>query len=476
MIGTSHIVRRLLPAVCAIALAAWASLAAAQVAQGVKEQRLALVIGNGAYKASPLSNPVNDARAMAGALKETGFAVILKENASLKDMTLALREFGDKLKGGGVGLFYYAGHGMAVKGRNYLIPVDAQIEREDEIAFNALDANAVLDKMESAGNRLNLAILDACRNNPFTRSFRSGSQGLAQMDAPVGTLVSFATAPGQVASDGNGKNGLFTQHLLENIRRPGLKIEDVFKAVRVSVRRDSEGKQVPWEASSLEGDFYFVAAPAVPAAAQAAPAGAAPEASRGATVPFPAGAPVLHPGDMWTYRHYDLRKNTSREITNLIEEIVPGQIRFRGGNYVTDLAQAVLYDRAKTKGNVIESRFEPGLPLMLFPAQVGESKSGTLNITRNDEGRSEQRYEIRNLRHEKVTVPAGTFDALYSERDITFKSVGKDGKRTHGKSQMRVWYAPAVKRFVKFEFDNADSNGAMVPSSRRELLSYEVSP
>ena len=142
----------------------------AQVAQGRKEQRLALVIGNGAYKSSALTNPINDARAMADALTATGFTVIRKEDASLKEMTLALRDFGDKLKKGGVGLFYYAGHGMAVKGRNFLIPVDAEIAREDEIAFNALDANAVLDKMESAGNRRNLVLLDACRNNPFARS------------------------------------------------------------------------------------------------------------------------------------------------------------------------------------------------------------------------------------------------------------------------------------------------------------------
>lgn len=157
-----------------------------------KAQRIALVIGNGDYKDAPLSNPVNDARAIVQALKESGFTVILRENTSQKALLSALREFGDKLRGGGVGLFYYAGHGMQIKGRNYLIPVGAAIEREDEVAYAAVDAQAVLDKMEAAGNGTNIMILDACRNNPFTRSFRSGNAGLATMDAPVMRLAATA--------------------------------------------------------------------------------------------------------------------------------------------------------------------------------------------------------------------------------------------------------------------------------------------
>ena len=233
------------------------------------EPRMALIIGNGAYRsAAPLKNAPNDARAMAATLTENGFTVIYRQNATHKEMTSLIRQFGDGLRNGGVGLFYYAGHGMQVRGRNYLIPVDAEIEREDEIAYSAIDANLVLEKMQSANNRLNILILDACRNNPFARSFRSGTQGLAQMDAPVGTLVAFATAPGSVASDGDGENGLYTRYLLDNIKQPGIRVEDVFKNVRAAVRRDSGGKQIPWESTSLEGDFYFkmpipAAAPAV---------------------------------------------------------------------------------------------------------------------------------------------------------------------------------------------------------------------
>ena len=244
-------------------------------------QRIALVIGNAAYKEAPLVNPVNDARAIAQALKESGFTVILRENTDQRTLLQALREFGDRLRGGGTGLFYYAGHGMQIKGRNYLIPVGAPIEREDEVAYNAVDAQAVLDKMEAAGNQANIMILDACRNNPFTRSTRSGQAGLAQMDAPVGTLVAFSTSPGAVASDGSGANGLYTQHLLTAVRQNGSKIEDVFKQVRSNVRRDSQGKQVPWEATSLEGDFYFRGAPpaADGGAGAAAAAGAAVESA-----------------------------------------------------------------------------------------------------------------------------------------------------------------------------------------------------
>jgi hypothetical protein len=226
-------------------------------AAAAKNQRVALVLGNANYKDAPLANPVNDARAISAALQEAGFTVILRENTDQRGMLAALREFGDKLRGGGTGLFYYAGHGMQIKGRNYLIPVGANVEREDEVAYSAVDAQAVLDKMEAAGNAANIMILDACRNNPFTRSTRSGQAGLAQMDAPVGTLVAFATSPGMVASDGAGANGLYTQHLLTAMRQSGSKVEDVFKQVRANVRRDSQGKQVPWESTSMEGDFYF---------------------------------------------------------------------------------------------------------------------------------------------------------------------------------------------------------------------------
>ncbi|MCB1994691.1 MAG: caspase family protein [Burkholderiaceae bacterium] len=220
-------------------------------------KRLALVVGNGAYADAPLQNPPNDARAMARALEGAGFEVLLHTDADQRTLMTALREFGQRLRGGGTGLFYYAGHGMQIRGRNYLIPVGADIQREDEVAYQSLDVQAVLDKMDSAANGTNLVILDACRNNPFARSFRSSTQGLAPVDAPVGTLVAFATCPGAVASDGATDNGLYTRHLLQALAEPGRKVEEVFKQVRTQVRRDSGGQQIPWESTSLEGEFYF---------------------------------------------------------------------------------------------------------------------------------------------------------------------------------------------------------------------------
>ncbi len=221
-------------------------------------QKVALVIGNSDYKSAPLKNPVNDARDMAKALEEMGFDVIHEENASNKAMKDAVHRFGQKLKKGGVGLFYFAGHGMQVDGRNFLIPVNAEIQAESDIEFESVDADRILAKMEDAGNDMNLVVLDSCRDNPFARSFRSSSRGLARMDAPRGSFIAYATAPGQTAADGTGRNGLFTESLLRHMATPNLKIEDVLKRVRVEVAEKTGQKQVPWQSSSLMGDFYFV--------------------------------------------------------------------------------------------------------------------------------------------------------------------------------------------------------------------------
>jgi hypothetical protein len=222
------------------------------------ENRLALVIGNSGYQFSPLINPVNDATDMAAVLKQNGFEVILKLNANQKEMQQSINQFGKKLnRKGGIGLFYYAGHGIQIKGRNYLIPIGTLLESESDIKFEAIDAGRILGKMEDAENSLNIVVLDACRNNPFSRSFRSSQLGLAKMDAPTGSLIAYATAPGSVAADGEERNGLYTKHLLKYLNQPSLQIEDVFKQVRIAVVEESNNQQVPWESSSLIGDFVF---------------------------------------------------------------------------------------------------------------------------------------------------------------------------------------------------------------------------
>lgn len=222
------------------------------------ERRIALVIGNGAYTTAPaLKNPPNDARDMAANLKTLGFEVSSGVNLSQREMKRLIREFGQKLKAGGNGLFYYAGHGVQARGRNYIIPVDADIQTEADVEDSGVDVGLVLNYMDDAQNGLNIVILDACRNNPFARSFRSASEGLAQVDAPTGTLIAYATAPGRVAADGTGENGLYTSELLKAMRLPGLSATDMFMRVRAEVMKKTGNKQVPWEASSLVGSFYF---------------------------------------------------------------------------------------------------------------------------------------------------------------------------------------------------------------------------
>lgn len=230
----------------------------ASIPQGTSGlRRVALVIGNSAYPNAPLRNPVNDARDMAAILRSLGFEVILRENASLRQMEEAVDLLWVRLKGGGAGLFFFAGHGLQVAGRNYLVPVDARLQAEQDVKYRCMDAGLVLGRMENAGNPLNIVILDACRNNPYARSWRSANEGLAKMDAPRGSLVAYATAPDSVAADGSGKNGIYTGQLLKNLRTPGIGIEELFKRVRIGVLKESGNKQVPWESSSLTGYFTF---------------------------------------------------------------------------------------------------------------------------------------------------------------------------------------------------------------------------
>ena len=224
-------------------------------------RRLALIIGNANYaNGGSLQNPINDVRAMETTLKGLGFTVLKYENCSQSTIKRAIDRFGEQLANYDVGLFFYAGHGIQVRGNNYLIPVDAQLTSENDVEYDCVRADRVLAKMESAGSNTNIAVLDACRDNPFERSWSRGTQGngLAFMNAPQGSLIAYATAPGQTASDGKGgKHGLYTAALLENIALPGLTIEQVFKRVRAKVAQRSEGKQTPWESTSLTGDFYF---------------------------------------------------------------------------------------------------------------------------------------------------------------------------------------------------------------------------
>lgn len=260
--------RRLLISICLLGLCATPTWA----------KNVALLIGNSNYSIGQLENPANDAQDLANSLRAIGFDTMIRMNQDSDSMKNAIREFADKLKNNdGIALFFFAGHGVQVNGENYLLPVAFPFRNEQEVEKNAVPANMVLRYMEDSKNRVNLVVLDACRNNPFIKTRTLKVRGLAPMDAPSGSLVAFSTAPGTEASDGSGRNGLYTKHLMTNLKMPGLTIEQVFKRTREGVENESEKemgrRQSPREESSLKGgDMYFVPPPAGAASAnQASP-------------------------------------------------------------------------------------------------------------------------------------------------------------------------------------------------------------
>lgn len=226
-----------------------------------EQPRFALVIGNNNYDQVPLKNPANDAADIADILnRRFGFGVTQLLNGTHKDMSLQLDKFADSLPPDSIALFYFAGHGVQIKERNYLIPTDdEQIKSEKDVEFHALEANEALAKLDASKSSMNIIILDACRNNPF-RGFRSPKRGLAPLKITKGTFVAYSAAPGQVASDGayGERNSPFAKHLLALIDRP-LKIEDVFKEVRRKVSDETGGVQLPWASTSLTGKDLYLA-------------------------------------------------------------------------------------------------------------------------------------------------------------------------------------------------------------------------
>lgn len=251
---------------CALLLMSFASSAHA-------EKRVALVVGNSAYQnVARLENPSNDASLMADTLKGLGFTLVgdgAQLNLEKAALDTAVQSFGRQLQGADVALFYYAGHGVQVRGSNYLVPVNANPTREADVDFQMVDVNLVLNQMQGSGTRLNLVILDACRNNPFGgRGLRSSEGGLAQIRAPEGSLISYATQPGSVAQDGADGHSPYTRALANTIRRSGLDIFQTFNEVGLAVKRTTGGAQQPWVSSSpIDGNFYFVSPPAAPASA-----------------------------------------------------------------------------------------------------------------------------------------------------------------------------------------------------------------
>jgi carboxyl-terminal processing protease len=263
--------RKLSIVVCLLGLCLFAQGLTARPAHA--EPRVALVIGNSHYapEIGALPNPANDANLIAQALQQTGFQVIKVVDVDQKKMKRAIADFGDKLAAAGAdatGLFFYAGHGVQVRGTNYLVPLGADIDKEADVDIESVSADTVIQQMEFANNRVNIIILDACRNNPMARSMRSVQRGLAPMDASQaaqGTFVAYSTAPGQVAADGTGKDSPYSIALAKIIVQPGIGIEEVFRNVRAEVMGATDKKQIPWDSSSLTAPFYFKGGSAVAA-------------------------------------------------------------------------------------------------------------------------------------------------------------------------------------------------------------------
>jgi uncharacterized caspase-like protein len=279
------IAARILASLALVALSSRAELCAAdQTMAGASvagtEQRVALVIGNGRYRSvPPLQNPPNDARLVADTVTALGFQLVgdgVVLDADRPTMERAIRAFGKRLRGGAVGLFYYAGHGVQIDGENYLVPVSANVEDPADIKYELIGTGYVLDEMRNAGNRLNIVILDACRNNPFgARGLRSYTRGLAVMQAPAGTIVSYATQPGNTAADGAGQNSPFASALTASMRKPGLSVFETFNDVGLAVKAMTGGQQQPWfDTSPIEGNFQFRQRSGAPPEAPTAAAGA----------------------------------------------------------------------------------------------------------------------------------------------------------------------------------------------------------
>src|SRR5262245_14547065 len=251
------------------------------------QKRVALVIGNSAYvNASALANPANDASDVGEALKAAGFETILGLNLDKRAFDARVREFSQLLPQADTGVLFYAGHGLQVAGRNYLLPVDAQLQTERDLDFETVNLDFILRQMElDREGKTNIIFLDACRDNPLTRNLarslgtRSASigSGLAPVQTGVGTFIAYSTQPGNVALDGQGRNSPFTAALLEGLKEPGRNLTSVMIEVRKQVLATTNGKQVPWDHSALTGDFYFHLAAAPGGLPRLSPGDAAPE-------------------------------------------------------------------------------------------------------------------------------------------------------------------------------------------------------
>lgn len=499
--------------------------AAAQTTRGaqlteVTEQRLALVIGNAAYRVTPLDNPVNDARLIGGLLEKAGFKVFRYENLDRNGLFNAMRDFGDRLNDRTIAVFFYAGHALQLRDRNFLVPIEAEIRNEDEIELTSVDVGFILTRMSSAKSRINIVILDACRNNPFAGKTRP-ARGLAQMEAPVGTYVAFATAPGKVSEDSpdlNAQNSLYTAHLAKHLLTPGLPVETVFKRVRDAVVRGTNGAQVPWDNSSLLSEFAFV-----PGIAQASKASADEEAagelafwnsiqgsnradeyraylrqyprgrfaqlammriaalgpaSGGVAVPNPSGpppasaaaTPMPRAGDTWRYRVQDRFMLGDLFVTATVDDVTDGGI--------AETWTSTSDPKVRSTFVSLKPGFRPLPGLEQTPPEFAPylQASGMLRLGQRigDQHRRIDKVDVALKSsvagEEDVVVQAGRFRAI--KLVLSGQSKGRSARGPITAEHV-VWYAPEVKRIVKYLVSTKVA-GVQEEATQFELIEYKL--
>ena len=480
-----------------------------------KLPRYALVIGNSSYANAPLANPANDAKAIAGELKATGFEVSIQLDASRDAMLNAIETFSRMLAArNAVGLFYFAGHGTQLAWHNYLLPVDAEIRVLNDIPTRGVDLNALLQGLTRAKNPMNVIILDACRDNPFGKALPPEQRGLSQFDAPPGSLLAYATSPGNTASDGEGANGLYTENLLREIKAPDARIEDVFKHVRLGVRRSSVGQQVPWESTSLEEDFYFRPPKEVRKISddeatrryeeqlaiwerirttndpsvlddflRRYPSGLFSEiaqlrldqvlAGRGerkiqvsssAQNPYSKGTAQadtrLKLGDRFSYRHLDLEANQEiRRYTLVVSEIAENRVVYNNGSLITDLIGNPVKLSDGTRYTDAQHH--------IAEYSLGKRWTARHRLVKPNGSTYDSEIEYRVVARERITVPAGTFEAFHIE-GVGWSQSDKYGVNVYN----QFWISPEVRRYITHESRTRFASGKLSKHERYELTGY----
>jgi Caspase domain len=485
--------------------------------------KVALVLGNSKYKESSLKNPANDARAIGEALKTMGFAVTLKLDAGRAEMAAVTQAYVQEIaKRKAVGLFYYAGHGIQLAWRNYMLPVDANIDTLADIQKQAVEVNGLLEGIKKANNPLNVIILDACRDNPFGSLKGMDQKGLSQMDAPQSTLLAYATSPGNVASDGTGEHGLYTEHLLREMKVPETKVEDVFKRVRLGVRRKTNGAQIPWESTSLEEDFYFLPPAHLKKLSeeekerqfneefalwekvkqanepgpleeylQRYPSGEYSELAqlrldtilsrqgeKRIEVASQAGNPFsqgfaradtnFKVGDFYTYRVSDL-------VTGARRRIVKGQVTAVTDTEVVidDGAQVLdLMGNQRTSLDGFRNTDNQNVPVEFYIGKKWTTRYRMFHPKVDPRRGLMAEVEYKIVGRETISVPAGTFDCF------KVQGTGEAGPVTSAKTEVRqtVWYAPdKLRRFAAQELVRRPPPQSPNPptSNRFELVAFK---